>query len=134
MMILGKDVFSPVRAVVEAGMATPLADPSAPPPPWTLVQGWKSLKPLKGGHTFLVVAERQGVVLTLEANAAHGLSGVGFRGLGNAEQFGFAPPPDWWRNPELWRGRKVWTWERLLDAYGALELARLKVTDPRWAG
>ncbi|MFY0524720.1 hypothetical protein ACN28I_16680 [Archangium gephyra] len=135
MMILGKkDVFSPVRAVVEAGMATPLADPSAPPPPWTLVQGWKSLNPLKGGHSFLVVAERQGVVLTLEANAAYGLSGVGFRGLGNAEQFGFAPPPDWWCNPDLWMGGKVWTWERLLAAYGVLKLARLKVIDPRWAG
>lgn len=133
MMILGKDLFSPVTAVLEAGMATPIEDLNAPPQAWTVVQGWKRLQPNEGGHTYLIVAQRDGVVLTLEANAAYELNGVGFRGLGNAEKFGFKPPPGWWQNPDLWKGKKMWTWQQLRQAYTGLKLARLKVSDQRWA-
>ncbi|HLL54712.1 MAG TPA: hypothetical protein VK447_14260 [Myxococcaceae bacterium] len=134
MMIRGTDLYSPVTAVVEAGIATPIADTNAPPPPWTIIQGWKNpQQPKEGGHSFLVVAQRNGAVLTLEANAAHGLSGVGFRGLGNAEQFGFAPPPGWWQNAALWKEGKVWTWQRILGAYAGIKMARLKVSNLRWA-
>lgn len=133
MMIHDKeDLFSPITAVIEEGMALPHEALDTMPPPWTLVQGWRDLREMKGGHTFLIAAERNGVVLTLEANASYGLSGIGFRGLGNAEAFGFKPPPDWWRNPGLWKDGKMWTWQDIRRAYPALKLARLKVKDLQW--
>jgi len=132
MMILGNDLFSPITAVVEAGMATPLEPPETDLPPWTLVQGWKNLRAKQGGHTFLIAAQRNQAVLTLEANASHQLNGVGFRGLGNAEGFNFEPPPSWWENPSLWKDGKVWTWPRIRATYPDLKLARLKVTQLQW--
>jgi hypothetical protein len=132
MMILGSDLFSPITAVVEAGMATPLELPEKDVPPWTIVQAWKDLRGKEGGHTFLIVAQRQEAVLTLEANASHRLEGVGFRGLGHAERFHFAPPPGWWEHPNLWKDGKMWTWPRIRDAYPDLKLARLKVKGLQW--
>ncbi|MDC0710175.1 hypothetical protein POL68_16985 [Stigmatella sp. ncwal1] len=134
MMILGSDLFSPITAVIEAGMATRVEDLKTPPPPWTLVQGWRDMKAKKGGHTFLIVAERNGTVLTLEANASYNLNGVGFRGLGNAEKFSFKPPQGWWQNSALWKDGKVWTWQRIRDCYPDLQMAPLKVTRLEWAG
>jgi hypothetical protein len=132
MMILGDDLFSPITAVVEAGMAVPLEIPDTEVPPWTLVQGWKDLAGKKGGHTFIIVAQREGVVLTLEANGHYLLNGVGFRGLGHAEDFDFAPPKGWWEDSGMWQDGKVWTWERLRAAYPDLQMARLKVKGLQW--
>lgn len=132
MMIWGEDLFSPVTAVVEAGMAVPIEPPETALPPWTLVQGWKDLRAKKGGHTFLIVAQRGEAVLTLEANSYYQLDGVGFRGLGHAEDFGFEPPPNWWEDAALWQDGKVWTWPRLRAAYPDLRMARLKITELEW--
>jgi hypothetical protein len=133
MMIFGEDLFSPVTAVVEAGMAVPLDPPEAELPPWILVQGWKDLRAKKGGHTFLIVAQRGEAVLTLEANSSYRLNGVGFRGLGLAEDFDFEPPEGWWEDPGLWQGGKIWTWPMIREAYPDLQMARLKLTQPEWA-
>jgi hypothetical protein len=132
MMVLGADLFSPITAVVDAGMAVPLEPPDTEVPPWTLVQGWRDLPAKKGGHTFLIVAQRDEAVLTLEANSHYQLNGVGFRGLGHAEDFDFAPPERWWEDPSLWQDGKVWTWPRLRAAYPDLQMARLKVTQLQW--
>jgi hypothetical protein len=132
MMIWGDDLFSPITAVVEAGMAVPIDTPETEVPPWTLVQGWKDLPGKKGGHTFLVVAQRGEAVLTLEANSHYQLDGVGFRGLGHAEAFDFEPPSNWWRDEALWQDAKMWTWPRIRAAYPDLRMARLKVTELEW--
>jgi hypothetical protein len=118
------DYYSPVTAVIEAGMAVPVNSTEAPPPPWTIIQGWR--EQWARGHTFILVANRNGKVLTLEANESFKIKGVGFRGLGNAESFGFMPPPKWWEAPE------VWTWKQIRDAYPFHKLARLKVTQLQW--
>ena len=83
MMILTEDLFGPITAIAEAGMGVELADPDAPPHPWTAIQGWT--RGTRSGHAFLILdydapTDR---VLTLESNSAHGLDGVGFRKLGN---------------------------------------------------
>lgn len=132
MMIWGEDLFSPITAVVEAGMAVSIDPPETEVPPWTLVQGWKDPRAKKGGHTFLIVGQRGEAVLTLEANAHYQLNGVGFRGLGHAEDFDFEPPPNWWADPQLWQDGEVWTWPRLRAAYSALQMARLKVIELEW--
>ncbi|MBN1206044.1 MAG: 1,4-beta-xylanase [Myxococcaceae bacterium] len=108
-------------------MAVPEESTSAPPPPWTLIQGWRSRQPLTGGHTFILVAQHGGKVLTLESNNHYSLDGVGFRGLGNAESFpDFSPPAEWWLREE------VWDWEKIRTTYPHHRLARLKVTQLQW--
>ncbi len=129
MMIAGqpRDYFSPVTAVIEAGMAVPVESTEAPPPAWTLIQGWD--RGYDAGHTFLLVAHHaaEGKILTLEANHSFKLNGVGFRELGMAEAFGFSPPSEWWTHAE------VWTWEKLRTHYVNHKLARLKITHLQWA-
>jgi hypothetical protein len=123
----GNDIYSPVTALVEAGIAVRVeSSRKAPPPPWTVIQGWRSQSPLSGGHTFILVGHRNGKVLTLESNESFGLKGVGFRGLGHAERFGFSPPPRWWEKAE------VWDWEKLRTTYPHHQLARLKVDSLQW--
>jgi hypothetical protein len=124
-------VYSPVTAVIEAAMAKAVSNKTQPPPPWTLVQGWRTLKPLYGGHTFLVVAVDPATsrVLTLESNYTFGMNGPGFRELGDLDSFtSLHPGKDWAKNSRLW------TWEKFSSFYPNMQLAQLNVLNPTWAG
>ena len=128
MMIIGDDLFSPIHCLVEAGIATAVADPNASPRPWSAVQGWRSRG---GGHTFLIVDHHAASdrVLTLESNRGYGLDGVGFRKLGNLrEHVNNGPPAAWWENA------KAPTWAEICATYAERELAALKVTNRSWSG
>ena len=131
MMIMSSDdLFSPVTAAVETGMAMPVADPDTPPHPWTLVQGWR--RQWRGGHTFLIVDHHPETdrVLTLESNSSgsYKLDGVGFRKIGNLRDANDGrPPEDWWKQQDLW------TWDLVCSTYRFRQLAWLKVTDRSWA-
>jgi hypothetical protein len=50
MLWQGQPPWSPVEAVEKLGIATPTDQPW--PGQWHLVQGWQSLEPLRGGHSF----------------------------------------------------------------------------------
>jgi hypothetical protein len=131
MMIGGSDFFSPVNALIEAGIATPV-ELDAPPPPWTVMQGWKSQ--WGGGHTMILVEVDPDTraVLTLESNHAPrslSLSGVGFRGIGHFyDQPEHRPPADWRTS-----GRAP-TWEELKQIFAFREGGALKITDRSFAG
>jgi hypothetical protein len=127
MMIMGTDLYSPVAAMVESGMAT--AVPAGQPPTaWCVGQGWGS----SSGHTFIIVARHapSDRVLTLEANKAYGLDGVGCRRFGNLSQLpGGRPPARWWEDPA------APTWSEMLAFYSkGVKLAKLNVANPVWAG
>ncbi|MDM0053034.1 peptidoglycan-binding protein [Variovorax sp. J22R115] len=131
MMIQDPDhVYSPVTAVIEASMAKAVSSTTRPPPPWSLVQGWTTLKPLSG-HTFLVVAVDPVTsrVLTLESNFTYGMSGPGCRELGDLDSFtNLHPGKDWPKDPSLW------TWLKFVSTYPYMQLAQLNVLNPTWAG
>jgi hypothetical protein len=128
MISTGTDRFSPVAAVIEAEMAT--AVPAGQPPSaWCLVQGWRSAT---SGHTFIILDRHVSSdrVLTLEANQAYSINGVGYRNLGNLRDFRDArPPARWWENPAVPR------WSDILGAYPqGVALAKLNVVNPSWSG
>ena len=128
MMITGSDLFSPVAAVVESGMGVALPDGQAPTA-WCVAQGWRSST---SGHTFIIVARHapSDRVLTLEANQAYSLNGVGCRKFGNLRDLpGGRPPPRWWESAS------APTWQELRSTYAqGLKLAQLNVQNPTWAG
>ncbi len=122
------DRYSPITAMVQSGLGTAIADGAAPAP-WSLVQGWRSST---GGHTMIIVAHHvpSDRVLTLEANSAFGLNGVGCRNFGNLRDLpGGRPPPRWWEDSRA----PTWSQVRSGYAYG-LRMARLGVTGLSWAG
>ncbi len=129
MMIIGDDLFSPVHCLVAAGIASAVAqNANTSPPPWSVVQGWRSSG---GGHTFLVVDHHAPTdrVLTLESNRGYGLDGVGFRKLGNLrDHTSNAPPAAWWDDPS------APTWAGICATYPEREIAALKVTGRSWSG
>ncbi len=120
------DYFSPVTETVASGLGIEI-DADDLPPPWTLVQGWKTQ--WTGGHNFFIVdvhpdTER---ILTLESNSAYEMDGPGFRMLGDIDDFeNFNPGKDWWKDA------KLWTWEKFKETYLHRKMARLKVHDLRW--
>lgn len=120
-------LFSPIDAYVGAGMASALPD-GVPPDAWCLIQGWSSSG---SGHTFMVVARHANDrVLTLEANLAYGLQGVGCRSIGMLRELPGGRPPSGW-----WDRSSVPTWSSLVRAYDrGVRIARLGVTTPSWAG
>ena len=123
------DLFSPVTAAVDSGMAVAVDDADQIPRPWTIIQGWRP--GFRSGHTFLVVAHDPGSdrVLTLEANSAFGLNGVGCRTLGNLRDLpGGRPPADWAQRAD------AWTWQRICTVYRERRQGSLRVTDRSWAG
>lgn len=125
MMITSKDdLFSPITQAVSSGLAVEIDQDQ--PHPWTIIQGWRA--EFKGGHTFIIVHHdlKTDKVLTLESNKYYGLNGVGFRGLGNSDQFGNKVPEDWTKNP------KVFTWARIKKTYPNYKIAALKVKDLSW--
>ncbi|AGC43985.1 hypothetical protein MYSTI_02669 [Myxococcus stipitatus DSM 14675] len=127
MIASSEDLFSPVTAAVESGMAILAPSPDVSPHPWTLIQGWRA--PWRSGHTFLIVDHHPATdkVLVLESNCAHGLDGVGFRGIGNLRDKGLQPPAEWWKKPE------VWTWRQLCATYLHRQQAWLKVKNRSWS-
>ena len=127
LMILGDDLFSPITALVESGIATITAE-NEPPLPWTVIQGWRS--EFRSGHTFIIVAYHPQTdrILTLESNKAHGLNGVGFRKFGNLRDFPKDQTPiNWWENT------KAPTWADIRRTYPERKLAALKIKNPDWA-
>ncbi|NPC70280.1 hypothetical protein HPP05_11040 [Corallococcus exiguus] len=128
-----EDLFSPVTAAIESGMALLPPSEASPPHPWTLIQGWR--KQWDSGHTFLVVDHHVETdkVLVLESNAYEGLNGVGFRNLGNLRDLGVdllgdKPLGDWWKQSD------VWTWRRICSTYLSRKQAWLKVKDRKLSG
>lgn len=120
------DLFSPVTAYVEAGVAVRLEDPRALPAPWTVCQGWGPTS----GHTFMVLDVHRPTrkVCTIESNNAKGMDGPGMRALGDLDSLLDGPPENWWERDG------VPTWEELHKTYSkGIEGARLKVTNLRWA-
>jgi len=99
MMVNTPDLFGPVTAVVEAGIALPAATPETPPQPWSVVQGWRADG---GGHTFIIVDHDRATdrVLLLESNMVYKLNGPGYRNLGPLDAFGTAAPAMWNQNAD----------------------------------
>ncbi|WP_244238957.1 hypothetical protein [Corallococcus carmarthensis] len=62
-------------------------------------------------------------MLVLESNAAYGLDGVSYRGLGNLRDVGLQPLAQWWTRSE------VWTWRRICSTYSFRRQAWLKVNE-----
>jgi hypothetical protein len=128
MITSANDLFSPVTAVIEAEMGTPVPA-NQPPSAWCLLQGWRSST---SGHTFIVVAYHAATdrVLTLEANAAYSIKGVGYRNFGSLRDFlGGQPPSRWWENSA------APTWRGILSAYPqGLKMAKLNVYGLSWSG
>jgi hypothetical protein len=94
-----------------------------------VAQGWRTST---SGHTFIILARHAPTdrVLTLEANLAYSLNGVGYRNLGNLRNFpGCRPPARWWENAAapLWR-------DIVARCASGLKMARLNVTGTSWAG
>jgi hypothetical protein len=120
------DYFSPVTETVASGLGIEI-DRDDLPPPWTLVQGWRTQ--WTGGHNFFIVDVHPdtGRILTLESNKAYEMDGPGFRMLGDIDNFtDFNPGKDWWKNT------KLWTWDKFKETYAHRKMARLKVYDQRW--
>lgn len=126
MIYSADDYFSPVTALVEAGIAEAVADDDQAPSPWTVIQGWR--KQWTSGHTFIIVEHHPGTdrVLTLESNAHYNLNGVGYRKVGNLKDHP-QPDPSWWDNETLW------TWERIKAVYRFHKQCILKVKNRNWA-
>ncbi len=125
MIFSADDFFSPVSALVESDIATMIEDEDAPPPNWTVVQGWR--KQWTSGHTFIILSHdvASDRILTLESNSAYLLQGVGFRKIGNLRDFP-APPENWWERDDLW------TWEQLKGVYRFRKMCALKVSNQKW--
>ena len=125
MMIAGAnpDLFGPVTAAVETNMADPINDIEAPPGPWTLIQGWRDIDKLKGGHTFMIMGHEPSTdkVLTLEATNQRTVNGVGHRGIGKLSDVGVSMPPHWWEDPD------VPTWAEMKAAFKDRKMASIKV-------
>jgi peptidoglycan hydrolase-like protein with peptidoglycan-binding domain len=122
------DRYAPVTAMVEAGMATAVPDGAAPSA-WCLFQGWRTGT---SGHTMIIVAYHapSDRVLTLEANSAYGLNGVGCRNFGNLRDLAGGRSPARW-----WEDARAPTWSSLRSAYGyGSKMAKLGVSGRSWAG
>lgn len=133
------DVWGPVGGYCDAGLADAIALDMPPDSP-AIMQGWRCARADRhgpdvaaGGHTMLIVgyASSSGRVLVLEANdAASGLNGPGFRGLGPLALLNKLPPG----RPAGWElDRRCPTWKELCTAYPLRRLARLRLerTDGR---
>jgi len=113
MMIMGRDRFSPVAAMVESGVGEEF---EGIPTTWTLCQGWRD--GWRSGHTFIVAEGGPSIVdpcLIVDA----GLSGIGFRRKGGHRAV--AHPG------EHWRRYTNWTWEKIVREFPNLAMARLFV-------
>jgi hypothetical protein len=129
MIMLPGDLFSPVTSVIENGMGAEIPDKTKLPDAWTIIQGWKSLNPPNGGHTFLILDAHSPTqrILTLESNKAFDMDGPGCRRHGDLDNFPNQHPGSNWHTND-----KLWTWQRFLDFYPHMKLGRLNVEDISW--
>ena len=120
MIIDHDDLFSPVTALVETGVARAL-DPDDNPAPWSVMQGWRRLGVT--GHTLIIVRHdpETDKALVLEANNRT-FNGVGWRGLGHIGSVGCEIPGDW-------RERIITTWAGLRLMYPHRALCALNLED-----
>ncbi len=107
--------FGP-RVALEWGIASTRPGEEGP---W-LVQYFSDPKTFKG-HSLLVVAwdKETDKILTLEANKAYGLNGVGWGEIGNLRDV-MCPGPDW-------TDKVTQTWESRLGSKPALHIAQLSM-------
>lgn len=120
------DYYSPVTAIIESNMGIEINENELPPP-WTIVQGWKSQ--WSGGHTFIIVDVHKSTqrILTLESNSSYKMNGPGFRQLGDIDKFADCNPgKNWWKNAALW------DWGKFKEVYLFRRMARLKIYDLKW--
>jgi hypothetical protein len=129
MIMLPGDLFSPVTAVIESGMGVEVPNINGLPAPWTVIQGWRSLNPPNGGHTFLILDVHPPTqrILTLESNKAFDMDGPGCRRHGDLDDFPNQHPGSNWHTND-----KLWTWRKFLDFYRHMKLAKLNVEDVKW--
>jgi len=134
-----------------------ISTPNALPPPWSVIQGWRSQE---GGHNFFIVdifhetdPERRHKVLTLESNNDENLKGPGFRTMGKVSgetvtrnvtsgNIGQHMTSTGEIDPNHllhWSEKVTATWEELKDNYLARQdaenpvgIARLKLYDLKW--
>ena len=127
MILSPDDLFSPVTALLETGIADEHPADSSPLP-WTVMQGWRPRN--GGGHTFIVVAYHPPTdrLLTLESTTAGQLNGVGFREFGNLRDFPPGQTP-----PRWWEDNSAPTWGWLRGYFTERRQAALKVRNPHWA-
>jgi hypothetical protein len=162
---VGFDPFGPMTETLRGDgkitMAV-LADISdnMPPPKWSLIQGWSTWAPTSAdneraddgtiaGHSFIIIDHQRSSdkILTLEANSAYSLNGVGMRSIGNIngqKVNGIITP----KKDRLWLEKAVVTWQATKQTYSAhsdaghnpnnkvnpVGIVRLKVYDLRWSG
>ena len=127
MILSDRDLFSPVTALLETGIADDHPADSVPLP-WTVMQGWRPRN--GGGHTFIVVAHHPPTdrLLTLESTTAGPLDGVGFRKFGNLRDFPPGQTPQRW-----WENHSAPTWSWLRGHFTERRQAALKVRNAQWA-
>ena len=125
MIFSANDFYSPITCLVNADMAAAVEDHDQSPHPWTVIQGWR--KQWTSGHTFIILNHHVETdrVLTLESNSAYKLNGVGYRMIGNINDFK-SPPENWWQNDQLW------TWQRIKSIYQFRNQCVLKVKNLNW--
>lgn len=137
MLWKGRRPFDPVEVLVERGLADWPANQALPPGDWMVAHGWKSTEAMakrRGGHTFFIArvrgsglgrGEEASRVLTVEANDAYGIKGVGHRGIGNLSR-----PLAQTLAGDLWLSQPgvAWSVRGLRNAYPELRWARLRVT------
>ncbi len=129
MIMTPGDLFSPVTSVIETGMGVEIPNKNELPAPWTVIQGWRSLDPPNGGHTFLILDVHPPTqrILTLESNKAFDMDGPGCRRHGDLDDFPNQHPGSEWHTND-----KLWTWQKFLDFYRHMKLAKLNVEDVKW--
>ena len=125
MIFSANDFYSPITCLVNADMAAAVEDHDQSPHPWTVIQGWR--KQWTSGHTFIILNHHVETdrVLTLESNSAYKLNGIGYRMIGNLNDFK-SPPENWWQNDQLW------TWQRIKSIYQFRNQCVLKVKNLNW--
>jgi len=131
MMIYDRErPFSPIEAIIKAGIATPVYDTyNQDLPPWCVVQGWRSLDQMgfvsegDRGHTFFIRAcsPLTGKALILESNLGFGVHGVGYRGLGRLTSCR--------ESVDELVEKSEWSVGRILAYYRYCRIAYLNITD-----
>jgi hypothetical protein len=123
-----------VSGLIEPAVKVDLSDPDALPPPWSVVQGWRTSG---GGHNFFIVDVHPGSkrALVLESNtASSGLNGPGFRHIGhidNERPGGIITP----NRDNHWTLKLALTWKEIEENYVyGFRVARLRVYDLNWSG
>lgn len=133
---VSEDYFRNVALLARRGLAVRLFD-DAFPPRWTYVQAWRRSKKdgeartrFLSGHAFLVLESDPTTdrVLTLESNYSFGLTGIGFRTLGNLRDFDEMHPGRNWSESV----GPAATWSAICETYPYRRQAMLRVAPAAW--